>query len=163
MRNCRTQTGAVGALLEADTFHPWRSARNHLRVAAAAAGVGRARVEAVLAEVGLSDVANRRVGGFSLGMRQRLGLSAGALLGEPAVLVLDEPTNGLDPEGVRWLREFLRTFAAGGRTVLVSSHNLGEVEQTVDDVAIIAEGRLRAHCSLEELGPIRADGDGADP
>jgi ABC-2 type transport system ATP-binding protein len=140
----------VGALLDADTFHPWRSARNHLRITAAAAGLNAARVDAVLEEVGLGDVARRRVGSFSLGMRQRLGL-ARALLGEPGVLVLDEPANGLDPDGIRWLRTFLRDYAARGRTVLVSSHNLAEVEQTVDDVVIIAKGRLRAHCTLAEL------------
>jgi ABC-2 type transport system ATP-binding protein len=143
-------TTAVGALLDANTFHPWRSARNQLRITAAAAGVASDRVEAVLRDVGLEDAAGRRVGGFSLGMRQRLGL-AGALLGDPEVLVLDEPTNGLDPEGIRWLRSFLRDYAEKGRTVLVSSHNLAEVEQTVDDVVIIAEGRLRAHCTLAEL------------
>jgi len=140
----------VGALLDANTFHPWRSARNHLRATAAAAGIGRARVEEVIRDVGLEHAAGRRVGGYSLGMRQRLGL-AGALLGDPRILVLDEPTNGLDPEGIRWLRDFLRRYAARGRTVLMSSHNLAEVEQTVDDVVIIAQGRLRAHCTLEEL------------
>jgi ABC-2 type transport system ATP-binding protein len=141
---------SVGALLDADTYHPWRTARNHLRATAAAAGIGRDRVEEVLRLVGLEQAAGRRVGGYSLGMRQRLGL-AGALLGDPRILVLDEPTNGLDPEGIRWLRDFLRRYAARGRTVLVSSHNLAEVEQTVDDVVIIAHGRLRAHCTLEEL------------
>ena len=140
----------VGALLDANTFHPWRSARNHLRATAAAAGIGRDRVDEVIREVGLEQAAGRRVGGYSLGMRQRLGL-AGALLGDPQILVLDEPTNGLDPEGIRWLRDFLRRYAARGRTVLVSSHNLAEVELTVDDVVIIAHGRLRARCTLEEL------------
>jgi ABC-2 type transport system ATP-binding protein len=140
----------VGALLDANTFHPWRSARNHLRVTAAAAGIGRDRVEEVIRDVGLEQAAGRRVGGYSLGMKQRLGL-AGALLGDPRILVLDEPTNGLDPEGIRWLRDFLRRYAARARTVLVSSHNLAEVEQTVDDVVIIAQGKLRAHCTLEEL------------
>src|SRR5829696_2271902 len=140
----------VGALLDANTFHPWRSARNHLRATAAAAGIGRARVEEVIRDVGLEHAAGRRVGGYSLGMRQRLGL-AGALLGDPRILVLDEPTNGLDPEGIRWLRDFLRRYAARGRTVLVSSHNLAEIGQTVDDVVIIAQGRMRAHCTLEEL------------
>jgi ABC-2 type transport system ATP-binding protein len=100
--------------------------------------------------VGLEAAARRRVGGYSLGMRQRLGL-AGALLGDPQVLVLDEPANGLDPEGIRWMRDFLRALADQGRTVLVSSHNLAEVEQTADDVVVIAEGRLRAHCTLDEL------------
>jgi ABC-2 type transport system ATP-binding protein len=141
---------SVGALLDANTFHPWRTARDQLRITAAAGGIERGRVAEVLREVGLEHAAKRRVGGFSLGMRQRLGL-AGALLGEPAVLVLDEPTGGLDPGGIRWLRDFLRGYAAAGRTVLVSSHNLAEVEQTVDDVVIIAQGRLRAHCTLDEL------------
>jgi ABC-2 type transport system ATP-binding protein len=141
---------SVGALLDADTYHPWRTARNHLRATAAAASIGRDRVEEVLRLVGLEQAAGRRVGGYSLGMRQRLGL-AGALLGDPRILVLDEPTNGLDPEGIRWLRDFLRRYAARGRTVLVSSHNLAEVEQTADDVVIIALGRLRARCTLEEL------------
>ena len=141
---------AVGALLSADGFHPWRSARSHLRIGAAAAGIAGSRVDAVLRVVELEGAAGRRVGGFSLGMRQRLGL-ADALLGDPRVLILDEPTNGLDPAGIRWLRDFLRRFAAEGRTVLVSSHNLAEVEQTVDDVVVIAGGRLRAHCPLAEL------------
>ena len=141
---------AVGALLDANTFHPWRSARNQLRITAAAGGIDSGRVGDVLHAVDLQDAADRRVGGFSLGMRQRLGL-AGALLGDPQILILDEPTNGLDPEGIRWLREFLRQFAEQGGTVLVSSHNLAQVEQTVDDVVIIAGGRLRAQCTLEEL------------
>ena len=141
---------AVGALLDANTFHPWRSGRAQLRITAAAGGIDPDRVDVVLRDVRLADAADRRVGGFSLGMRQRLAL-AGALLGDPQILILDEPTNGLDPEGIRWLRDFLRDFAAQGRTVLVSSHNLAEVEQTVDDVVIIAEGRLRAHCTLDEL------------
>ena len=113
----------IGAVLEATSFHPGRRAREHLRVLAATAGLPDDRVDEVLADVALTGVARRRVGGFSLGMRQRLGLAA-ALLGEPEILVLDEPTNGLDPEGVRWLREFVRGYAAAGRTVLFSSHLL---------------------------------------
>src|SRR5215203_5076016 len=141
----------VGALLDANTFHPWRSARNHLRATAAAAGIGRARVEEVIRDVGLEHAAGRRVGGYSLGMRQRLGL-AGALLGDPRILVLDEPTNGLDPEGIRWLREFLRRYAERGRTVLLSSHVLSEVAQTVDEVVVIYHGRLITHSPLSALG-----------
>jgi ABC-2 type transport system ATP-binding protein len=140
----------VGAVLEASSFHPARRARHHLRVLATAAGLPSRRVEEVLAQVGLSDAAGRRVGGFSLGMRQRLGLAA-ALLGDPEVLVLDEPANGLDPEGVHWLRAFLRSFADQGRTVLVSSHLLAEVAQTVDHVVIIARGRLVTQSPLVEL------------
>ncbi len=137
-------------MLEATSFHPGRRARDHLRVLAATAGLPDRRVDDVLAEVGLSGAARRRVGGFSLGMRQRLGLAA-ALLGDPDVLVLDEPTNGLDPEGIHWLRDFLRGYAASGRTVLVSSHLLAEVAQTVDDVVVLAGGRLVAHAPLSEL------------
>jgi ABC-2 type transport system ATP-binding protein len=140
----------IGAVLEATSFHPGRRARDHLRVLAATAGLANHRVDEVLAEVGLAGAARRRVGGFSLGMRQRLGLAA-ALLGDPDVLVLDEPTNGLDPEGIRWLRDFLRAYAASGRTVLVSSHLLAEVAQTVDDVVVLAGGRLVAHAPLPEL------------
>src|SRR6516165_1500796 len=126
----------VGAVLEASDLHPGRSGRDHLRVLAAAAGVGPARVDEVLRLVELDGVADRRAGGYSLGMRQRLSLAT-ALLGDPELLVLDEPANGLDPEGVRWLRDFLRAFGAEGRTVLVSSHLLAEVAQTVDRVVII--------------------------
>ena len=140
----------VGAVLEASSFHPGRTARNHLRVQAMACGIDYARVDEVLDIVGLTDAANRRVGGFSLGMRQRLGIAC-ALLGDPDVLIADEPANGLDPEGVRWLRELLRRLAAEGRTVLVSSHILAEVAQTVDSVVIIDRGRLVAHSTLEEL------------
>jgi ABC-2 type transport system ATP-binding protein len=132
----------VGAILEADAFHPGRRARDHLHVLAVAAGLPLSRVDAVLDEVDLADAGHRRVKGFSLGMRQRLGL-AGALLGEPAVLILDEPANGLDPEGIAWLRRLLRGLAADGRTILVSSHVLSEVAQTVDHVVIIHAGRLR--------------------
>jgi len=140
----------VGAVLEASSFYPGRSARNHLRVQALAGGIAPSRVEEVLDAVSLSEAAGRRVGGFSLGMRQRLGIAA-ALLGEPEVLILDEPANGLDPEGVRWLREFVRGLARQGRTVLVSSHILAEVAQTVDSVVIIDRGRLVARSTLDEL------------
>jgi ABC-2 type transport system ATP-binding protein len=143
-------THRVGAVLEASGFHPGRSGRSSLEAHAVAAGVSTSRVDAVLAEVGLADAAHRRFGGYSLGMRQRLGLAA-ALLGEPDVLVLDEPTNGLDPQGVRWLRSFLRSFAATGGTVLVSSHQLAELAQTVDDVLIIHRGRLVEHAALADL------------
>jgi ABC-2 type transport system ATP-binding protein len=140
----------VGAVLEASSFHPGRSARNHLRVVATAAGLPLARADAVLEQVGLTQAARRRVGGFSLGMRQRLGLAT-ALLGDPRVLILDEPANGLDPEGVHWLRGFLRQLADQGRTVLVSSHVLAEVAQTVDQVVIIAGGRLVTQSTLAAL------------
>jgi ABC-2 type transport system ATP-binding protein len=139
----------VGAVLE-PRFHPDRRARDHLRALAAAAGVNDRRVDEVLDVVELGDAARRRVGGFSLGMRQRLALAA-ALLGDPSVLVLDEPANGLDPEGVKWLRALLRRFAAEGRTVLVSSHVLAEVAQTVDDVLVLAHGRVVAHAPLSSL------------
>ncbi len=140
----------VGASLEATGFHPGRSARDHLRIVAAPAAIPDRRVDDVLALVGLSDAARRRTGGFSMGMRQRLAL-ASALLGDPAVLLLDEPSNGLDPEGIAWLRGFLRQLAAEGRTVLISSHLLSEVRQTVDDVVIIHRGRLVRQASLDEL------------
>ena len=140
----------VGAVLEATSFHPGRRARDHLRVLCVAAGLPVTRVDAVLDLVGLTHAGDRRVKGYSLGMRQRLGLAA-ALLGEPEVLILDEPANGLDPEGVHWLRQFLRAYADQGRTVLVSSHLLAEVAQTVDDVVIIAGGRLITQSSLVDL------------
>jgi ABC-2 type transport system ATP-binding protein len=139
----------VGAMLEASA-HPARSARNHLRVLAAEARVPASRVDELLALVELEGAADRRAGGFSLGMRQRLGL-AGALIGDPRILVLDEPANGLDPVGIRWLRDFLRSLAGEGCTILLSSHVLSEVEQTVDDVVVIAGGRLVAHAPLAEL------------
>jgi ABC-2 type transport system ATP-binding protein len=142
--------GTVGAVLETASFHPWRSARHHLRMIAAAAGIGGERVHELLGLVGLARAADRRVGGFSLGMRQRLGL-AGALLGRPRLLILDEPANGLDPEGIRWLRELLRDYVRDGNSVLISSHLLSEVAQTVDDLVIIADGRTRAQCALREL------------
>jgi len=149
-RRLRDPIRVVGAVLEGPQFHPGRSGRNHLRVLAAAAGLPRSRVEEVLRLVELEDAADRRVKGYSLGMRQRLSL-AGALLGDPAALVLDEPANGLDPQGIRWLREFLRGRAAEGRTVLISSHVLAEVAQTVDEVVVVSHGRLRASGSVEEL------------
>jgi ABC-2 type transport system ATP-binding protein len=140
----------VGAVLESTNFHPGRRARHHLGVLATAAGLPLSRVDEVLAEVGLSEAGDRRVKGFSLGMRQRLAL-ASALLGSPNILILDEPTNGLDPEGVHWLRHYLRDFADRGGSVLVSSHLLAEVAQTVDDIVIIANGRLVTQSSLAEL------------
>ncbi len=146
-------THQVGAALEASGFHPARSARNHLRVIAAASGIPDQRVDEVLALVGLSAAARRKAGGYSLGMRQRLAL-AGALLGDPGVLILDEPANGLDPEGIAWLRSFLRSLAAQGRTVLVSSHVLSEVQQTVDDVVIISQGQLVYAGTLDGLGAV---------
>jgi ABC-2 type transport system ATP-binding protein len=140
----------VGAVLEATNFHPKRSGRNHLRVLGAAAGIPTSRVDELLEFVGLGSVANRRVGAYSLGMRQRLGV-AGALLGDPELLVLDEPGNGLDPEGIRWLRDFLRGFADEGKTVFISSHVLGEMQQLADEVVIVHHGRLVAHEPLEQL------------
>lgn len=140
----------VGASLEAASFHPGRSARDHLRVYAPEVGVPDSRCDEVLSLVGLSGAANRKVGGYSSGMRQRLALAA-ALLGDPQVLLLDEPANGLDPEGIAWLRGFLRYLADQGRTILVSSHVLSEVAQTVDDVVIIAHGRLVHESSLRDL------------
>lgn len=147
----------VGAALEAASFHPGRTARDHLRVYAPQVGVPDSRCDEVLALVGLDQVAGRRVGGFSLGMRQRLGLAA-TLLGDPGVLVLDEPANGLDPEGIRWLRDLLRHLARQGRTVLVSSHVLSEVQQTVDDVVIIARGRLVHASPLAGLAALTRSG-----
>ena len=140
----------VGTLLEATGFHPGRRARDHLRVLTTAARLAPDRPDQVLGQVGLVDAAERKVGGFSLGMRQRLGLAA-ALLGDPPVLVLDEPANGLDPQGIRWLRSFLRELAAQGRTVLVSSHVLPEVEQTADDVLVLARVRLVEQGRLADL------------
>jgi ABC-2 type transport system ATP-binding protein len=140
----------VGAVLEATDFHPGRSGRDHLRTLSRSAELPDSRVDEVLRLVELDSAANRRVKGYSLGMRQRLGLAA-ALLGDPELLVLDEPANGLDPEGVRWLRDFLRTFAAQGRTVLISSHVLAEVAQTVDQILIINRGKLVIETSLDQL------------
>jgi ABC-2 type transport system ATP-binding protein len=143
-------SGSVGAVLDGGMLHPGRSGRNHLRALATAAGIGDARVDELLQLVALSDAADRRAGGYSLGMRQRLGLAA-ALLGDPRVLVLDEPANGLDPQGIRWLRDFLRRLAAEGRAILVSSHVLAEVSQTADDVVVITKGRSVAQSTLTEL------------
>ena len=140
----------VGAVLEATSFHPGRRARDHLRILATASRIPLGRVDETLDRVGLANAGDRRVGGFSLGMRQRLGLAA-ALLGDPEILILDEPTNGLDPDGVRWLRGLMRQWAAEGRTVLVSSHLLSEVAQTVDEVVIIAKGVLVAHGPIAEV------------
>jgi ABC-2 type transport system ATP-binding protein len=140
----------VGAVLEATDFHPGRSGRDHLRTLSRAAGLPDSRADEVLRLVELDGAAQRRVKGYSLGMRQRLGLAA-ALLGDPELLVLDEPANGLDPEGVRWLRDFLRAFAAQGKTVLISSHVLAEVAQTVDQILIINRGRLVIETSLDQL------------
>jgi ABC-2 type transport system ATP-binding protein len=141
----------VGAMLEATGFHPGRRARDHLRVLAATADVPDRRVDEVLDQVGLAEAAGRRVRGFSLGMKQRLGLAA-ALLGDPQVLLLDEPANGLDPAGIAWLRGLLRGLADEGRTILVASHVLGEVAQTADRVVIVSAGRLRFAGPLDELG-----------
>jgi ABC-2 type transport system ATP-binding protein len=147
----------VGAVLEASNYHPKRSGRNHLRALAAAAGVDSARVDQLLEFVGLGSAGRRAVGGYSLGMRQRLSV-AGALLGDPQVLLLDEPANGLDPEGIRWLRDFLRGFAGEGKTVFVSSHVLAEMQQLVDEVVIIHRGRLVAHETVGELTARAAGG-----
>jgi ABC-2 type transport system ATP-binding protein len=140
----------VGAVLENDPFHPGRSGRDHLRVLAAAAGVAPARVDEVLGLVGLADAARRRAGGYSLGMRRRLALAA-ALLGDPGVLLLDEPANGLDPWGMRWLRDLLRAHADRGATVLVSSHVLAEVALIADRVVVVDRGRLLAAGPVGEL------------
>jgi ABC-2 type transport system ATP-binding protein len=143
--------GTVGAALEASGFHPGRTARNHLRVLCSAAGLPDKRADEVLELTGIADAANRRVRGFSMGMRQRLSLAT-TLLGDPRVLILDEPANGLDPAGINWLREFLRHLATRqGKTVLVSSHILSEVEQTVDSVVIISHGRLVREGTLRDL------------
>jgi ABC-2 type transport system ATP-binding protein len=141
---------SVGAVLEASGFHPGRTGRNHLRTLATATGISGRRVEEVLQLVDLTAAARRRVRGYSLGMRQRLSL-AGALLGDPHVLILDEPANGLDPQGIRWLRDLLRSFAAEGRTVLVSSHVLTEMQQLADDVVIIARGRIVTQAGMGEV------------
>ncbi len=144
----------VGAVLESSGFHPTRSGRDHLRVVTTAAGLPWRRCDEVLDEVGLAGAASRAVGGYSLGMRQRLGL-ASALLGDPQVLVLDEPTNGLDPVGVAWVRALVRNLAADGRCVIVASHLLAEIALTVDDVVIIDRGRAVHH------GPMQPDRDPA--
>ncbi|MHA7134763.1 ABC transporter ATP-binding protein [Oerskovia turbata] len=140
----------VGALLDAGGLHPGRSGRDHLRVLATAAGIGGRRVDEVLALVGMDRAADRRVRTYSLGMRQRIGLAA-ALLGDPQVLVLDEPANGLDPAGMRWMREVLRSFADGGGTVLLASHVLAEVTQVADDLVVIGQGQVIADGPLTDL------------
>jgi ABC-2 type transport system ATP-binding protein len=140
----------VGALLDAAAAHPGRSGRDHLGVLAAQAGIPARQAGQLLERVGLADAAQQRTGRYSLGMRQRLGLAA-ALLGDPEVLVLDEPGNGLDPQGIRWLRDLLRSLAAEGRTVLVSSHILAEVAQTVDDIVVISRGQTITQAPLSQL------------
>lgn len=140
----------VGAILEANAFHPGRTGRHHLRTIARAGGIADQRVDEVLELVDLTAAANRRAKGYSLGMKQRLSL-AGALLGDPQVLVLDEPANGLDPQGIRWLRDLLRSLASEGRTVLVSSHVLTEMAQLADDVVIIAKGRLVTQAPMADV------------
>jgi ABC-2 type transport system ATP-binding protein len=140
----RNPLQSIGAMVDPNIFHPRRTGRNALRVIARAADIPEARADHVLAVVGLTNAARRRAGGYSTGMRQRLALAA-ALLGDPDTLVLDEPANGLDPEGVHWLRSLIKSLAAEGRTVFVSSHLLAELAQTIDDVVIIAQGRLITH------------------
>jgi ABC-2 type transport system ATP-binding protein len=147
----------VGAVLETSRYHPGRSGRNHLRVLAAQSGIARSRVEEVLELVAMKEPAKRRVGGYSMGMRQRLGLAA-ALLGDPEVLILDEPANGLDPAGIRWLRDLLRSLSSKGRTILISSHVLAEVEQIADEVVIIHRGKFVAQSSTAELAARAAAG-----
>ena len=144
-------------MLETSRYHPGRSGRNHLRVLAVQAGIPRSRVEEVLELVAMKGAAKRRVGGYSLGMRQRLGLAA-ALLGDPQLLILDEPANGLDPAGIRWLRDLLRSLSQEGRTILVSSHVLAEVEQIADEVVIIHRGRFITQSSTAELAARAAAG-----
>lgn len=146
----RNPLSVVGALLDAKGVHPGRSARSHLRALAATHGISDARVNKVLELTGLESVAHKRVGGFSLGMGQRLGIAA-ALLGDPQVLVLDEPVNGLDPDGVLWVRSFVRAFAAEGRTVLLSSHLMSEMAQTADHVIVLGRGSVIADAPIAEL------------
>jgi ABC-2 type transport system ATP-binding protein len=145
-----TPIRVVGSALEATNFHPGRTGRDHLRVLADTAGIDVARVDEMLELVGIPAAARKRAGGYSMGMRQRLGLAA-AMLGDPEVLILDEPANGLDPEGIRWLRGFLRHLSSQGKTILVSSHMLQEVEQTVDDVVIISNGKLVKQGPMSDL------------
>jgi ABC-2 type transport system ATP-binding protein len=149
-RDIRHPQQVVGSALEATNFHPGRSGRDHLRVMADTAGVGNKRVDEMLEMVGIPAAARQRAGSYSMGMRQRLAL-AGALLGDPQVLMLDEPANGLDPEGIRWLRSLLRHLSSQGKTILISSHMLSEVEQTVDDVVIIANGKLIRQAAIGDL------------
>ncbi|MGH3614093.1 MAG: ABC transporter ATP-binding protein [Pseudonocardia sp.] len=149
-RDLHAPAREVGALLDPRCMHPGRTARSHLRWMADAAGIARSRVEEVLGLVGVADAADRRLGTFSLGMRQRVGI-AGALLGDPAVLLLDEPLNGLDPEGIRWVRELLKGLAVQGRTVFVSSHLMNEMEQAADRVVVIGRGKLIDSLDVAEL------------
>jgi ABC-2 type transport system ATP-binding protein len=149
-RELRWPLREAGALLEARAFHPGRSARNHLMALAAASAIPRSRVTEVLGAVGLADVAGKRAGTFSLGMAQRLGIAA-ALLGDPRVLLFDEPVNGLDPEGVRWIRTLMKSLAAQGRTVFVSSHLISEMALTADRLIVIGRGRLLADTTVPEL------------
>jgi ABC-2 type transport system ATP-binding protein len=149
-RKASAPMAELGILLEAKAIHPGRSARNHLLALAQTNGIGRARVDAVIDMVGLREVAGRRVGGFSLGMGQRLGV-ASALLGDPKVVVLDEPINGLDPEGVLWIRNLLKGLAAEGRTVFVSSHLMSEMAQTASRLVVVGRGRLIADTTVEEF------------
>lgn len=145
-----TPLHTVGALLEAKAVHTGRTARDHLRGLAASHHIPRRRVDEVLAMVGLTEAARRRVGGFSLGMGQRLGIAA-ALLGDPDILILDEPVNGLDPEGIQWVREFMRSMADDGRTVLVSSHLMSEMQDTADHLIVIGRGQLAADSSMADF------------
>ncbi|MDQ1173992.1 ABC-2 type transport system ATP-binding protein [Microbacterium testaceum] len=149
-RSLRSPLSEVGVLLDAKAIHTGRSARNHLRAMAATHGIGRDRVDEVIELTGIASVAGKRAGGFSLGMGQRLGIAA-ALLGDPHTLILDEPVNGLDPEGVRWVRQFVRHLAAEGRTVLLSSHLMSEMSQTADHVIVLGRGRVLADAPLQEL------------
>jgi ABC-2 type transport system ATP-binding protein len=149
-RELRRPLREVGAMLEARSFHPGRSARAHLSALAVSNAIPGRRVEEVLALVGLEAVGRRRAGKFSLGMAQRLGFAA-ALLGDPGIVILDEPVNGLDPEGIRWIRNLLKSLAAEGRTVLVSSHLISEVAQIADELIVIGQGRLLAHTTVAEL------------
>lgn len=148
-RDLERPATVVGAVLDAGGLHPARTGREHLRIAAARADVAVERVDAVLAEVGMTADADRRSGGYSLGMKQRIAIAA-ALLGEPRLLVLDEPSNGLDPAGMRWLRDRLRAFADAGGTVLLSSHLLSDVQDIADDIVVIAEGRVVADVTLAD-------------
>jgi ABC-2 type transport system ATP-binding protein len=149
-RDLRWPLREVGAMLEARAFHPGRTARAHLTALAASNAIGSRRVQEVLTLTGIEKAADRRAGKFSLGMSQRLGIAA-ALLGDPAVLLLDEPVNGLDPEGIRWIRNLLRSLAAQGRTVLVSSHLISEIAHTADALIVIGQGRLLAQTTVAEL------------
>jgi ABC-2 type transport system ATP-binding protein len=150
----------VGAVLEATGFHPGRRGRDHLRIAAHAAGIPAGRVDEALDQVGLTEDAHRRIGGYSLGMRQRLGLAT-ALLGDPQVLILDEPANGLDPAGMAWLRDLLRGLARRGRTVIISSHVLSEIAQTADHIVIVHRGQLRFAGPMQDLADTATSLEGA--